>query len=112
MTPRTRAEKIAGLEGAVVGMSLDRKELTYAVALRGGITWLVHEAELEATGRHDRPEMHLDRFTDRPGRGRPDGRHSPSGYRSPTIGEDGRGGLGLRRRSRDRPGGVFPSGQP
>ena len=63
MTPRTRAEKIAGLEGAVVGMSLDRKELTYAVALRGGITWLVHEAELEATGRHDRPEMHLDRFT-------------------------------------------------
>src|SRR5262245_39989438 len=63
MTPRTRAEKIAGLEGAVVGMSLDRKALTYAVALRGGTTWLVHEAELEATGRHDRPETHLDRFT-------------------------------------------------
>jgi Immunity protein 31 len=63
MTPRTRAEKIAGLEGAVVGMSLDRKALTYAVALRGGTTWLVHEAELEATGHHDRPETHLDRFT-------------------------------------------------
>jgi hypothetical protein len=31
------------------------------VALRGGSTWLVHEAELEATGRHDRPDAHLDR---------------------------------------------------
>jgi hypothetical protein len=61
MTPRTRAERIAGLEGAVVGMSLDRRALTYAVALRGGSTWLVHEAELEATGRHDRPDAHLDR---------------------------------------------------
>ena len=65
MTPRTRAEKTAGLEGAVVGMSLDRRALTYAVALRGGTTWLVHEAELEATGRYDRPEAHLDRFTPR-----------------------------------------------
>jgi hypothetical protein len=61
MSPRTRAERIAGQEGAVVGMSLERRPLTYAVALRSGGRWLVHETELEQTGRHDSADAHLQR---------------------------------------------------
>jgi Immunity protein 31 len=61
ISPRTRAERIAGQEGAIVGMSLERGPLTYAITLRDGRTWFVHESELEPTGRHDRPEQHLDR---------------------------------------------------
>ncbi len=62
MTPRTRAERVAGAEGAILGMSLDRRAPTYAVTLRDGRTWLVHETELEATGRRDRPGEHLERL--------------------------------------------------
>ena len=61
MSPRTRAERIAGQEGAIVGMSLDRRPLTYVVALRAGRTWLLHETELESTGRHDSAGDHLER---------------------------------------------------
>jgi hypothetical protein len=66
MSSRTRAERIAGQEGAIVGMSLERGPLTYAVTLRDGRTWIVHEGELDATGRRDRPEQHLERVAAAP----------------------------------------------
>ena len=62
ISPRTRAQRLAGHEGAVVGMSLERAPLTYAVSLRDGRTWFVHESDLESTGRRDRPEQHLGRI--------------------------------------------------
>jgi Immunity protein 31 len=66
MSPRTRAERIAGQEGAIVGMSLERGPRTYAVTLRDRRTWFVHETELEPTGRRDRPEQHLERVAAAP----------------------------------------------
>ena len=60
MTPRTRAERIAGLEGPIVGMSLERRPGNYAVSIAGRGSWLVHESELETTGVHAKAEACLD----------------------------------------------------
>jgi hypothetical protein len=62
-TPSDRASEIAGLEGAVLGISEDEGRIvSYAISIydRDGMCWSVDPADLEATGRHDRRESFYD----------------------------------------------------
>jgi hypothetical protein len=55
--------EIAGLEGAVLGISEDGGRIvSYAISIydRDGICWNVEPADLEPTGRHDRRESFYD----------------------------------------------------